>query len=320
MNFSNLKKALTTPITGHDRGIFLAMAVALVGWFSMATVTVSAQDTALFTKYLLGDTAQLAYSHATQWDDPALLIKYNPGSAALTKPSGTVQVTTTTLLFKSGLAGAEAADSLVTCPSGGTAGTILLTDAACDTIGEVVDIVNASTSDRWKAVNYASFRTDSTNDKFVAAAAASANTQVGLRVKFDTFKTLFFGSVLSPDGINPTIAPFLSSNFALYPIPQMYSNNRAVLLYADVALTGTTPNFQIWSVLPSFSDSGSSEVKTQIFDKRIVTATVTPITFGSLGLLARKGEKMLIRTIATTSAAAPYLFAHGSVFPLKSTP
>jgi len=280
---------------------------------ALIAAPVYAQDTAWMTKYLSGDPGQIGFTHATQAGDIALLIKYNPGSASLTKPSGTVQTTTTTLLFKSGLATAEAADSLVTCPSGGTAGTILLTDTACDTIGEVVDIINASASDRWKAVNYAALRTDSTNDKFVAASAESANAAVGLGVVWDTSKTLFAGGVLLPGAAD--IRPFLSNAFALNPKPAQFELNRAALIYADVALTGTTPNFNVYSVAPSFSDNGSSEVVTLLYDKRIVTATVTTVSFNGYPILARKGEKLLIRTIATTSAAAPYLYAYGTIFP-----
>ena len=279
---------------------------------AVATVPVSAQDTAWMTKYLSGDPAQVNFVHATQAGDVALLIKYDPGSAALTKPSGKVQVTTTTLVFVSGLAGAEAAEALIQC--GATPGTIDLTAAACDTIGEVVDIINASTSDRWKAVNWASLRTDSTNDKFIAAASASANARTGLQVVYDTSKTLFAGGVLLPGG--PDIGPFLSNSFQLVPYPNAFGSNRAGLVYAQAALTGTTPNFQVYSVLPAFSDNGSSEVVTQIYDLRIVTATVTTAwSQGGYPLLARKGEKMLIRTVATGSAAAPRLNAYGSVFP-----
>ena len=273
----------------------------------------TAQDTAWMTKYLSGDPAQIGFTHATQAGDVALLIKYNPGSVSLTKPSGTVETTTTTLLFKSGLASAEAADSLVTCPSGGTAGTIDLTHADCNTVGEVVDVINASTSDRWKAVNYAALRTDSVNDKFVAAAAASANAAAGLRVVWDTSKTLFAGGVLLPEGAD--IRPFLNNSFALNPKPSQFSLNRAALIYADVALTGTTPNFRIYSVAPVFSDSGSSETVTLLYDKRIVTATVTTVSFNGYPILGRKGEKILLRTVATGSAAAPYLYAYGTVFP-----
>lgn len=283
---------------------------------AVATAPASAQDTAWMTKYLAGDPASVNFTNATQAGDVALLIKYNPGSAALTKPSGTVQATTTTLLFKSGLAAAEVADALVTCPSGGTAGTVLLTDAACDTIGEVVDVINASVSDRWKAVNWASFRTDSTNNKFVASAAASANASRGRSIVWDTALTLFAGGVLVPNGDIPDIKPFLSNNFQLVPTPNMFGANRAGLVFAQAALTSTTPNFRVYSVLPAFSDNGSSETVTLLYDVRIVTATVTSVwSFGGYPLLAKKGEKMLIRTIGAGTATAPYLSAYGTVFP-----
>jgi len=303
----------------------LLIAVAVAVLLSLSTSPVSAQDTALFSNYLKGDTAQIAFNHATQAGDAALLIRYNASTLATTKPSGTLQVTTTTLLFKTGLAGAEVADTSVKCPSGGTGGTIDLTDASCDTIGEVVDIINASSGDHWKAVNWAALRTDGVNDKFVAAAAASANTTSGIQVVWDTSKTLFAGGVLAPaPSIDSSgrvlqtigIRNFLDPSGNLYPQPSYFTLKRAVLLYANVMQTGTTPDFKIYCVAPIFSDAGSSETVTQIYQQRLTSATVTAVNFSPVGLLGCKGQKFLIRTVSSATATTPYLFAHGSVFPM----
>jgi len=298
------------------RTSLISVALALL----VIVAPASAQDSALFSKYLLGDTAQaIVNSHATQAADVALLIRYSPQGLSLTKPSGTVTVTTTTLAFKSGAAGAEAADSAVTCPSGGTGGTIDLTNAACDTIGEVVDIINASAGDYWKAVNWAAFRTDGVNDKFIAAAAASANGKGGLGVVWDTSKTLYFGAVLNanPAG-TPSIAPFINDpSNALKPEPELFKMYRAAMLYASVTHTGTAPQFKIYSVAPKFSDSGSSEVVTQIFQTPLTSGTNAVINLGGIGILGRKGEKFLIRSISTGTATTPYLYSHGTIFPYK---
>lgn len=277
-------------------------------------VPASAQDP-LAAKYLLGDPATIQFNHATQAGDAAILIRYNPLSAALTAPSGTVQVTTTTLLFKVGAAGSEAADSTVTCPSGGTGGTIDLTNAACDTVGEVVDIINASAGDKWKAVNWAAFRTDGVNDKFVASAAASANTVLGRQVVWDTSKTLFFGGVLTPQVTS--IAPFINDQSnALRPEPDLFKLYRAALVYANVTHTGTSPQFKIYSVAPKFSDSGSSETITQLYQSPLTSGTnATPIGLTGMPILARKGEKLLIRSISTGTATTPGLSTYGFVFP-----
>lgn len=277
----------------------------------------SAQDSALFSKYLMGDTAQaIVNSHATQAADVALKIRYSPMGLSLTKPSGTVQTTTTTLLFKSGAASSEAADSAVTCPSGGTGGTIDLTHADCDTIGEVVDVINASAGDYWKAVNWAAFRTDGVNDKFIAASAASANGKDGISVVWDTSKALYFSAVLTPNPVS--IAPFINDvSNALKPEPELFKMYRAAMLYASVTHTGTAPQFKIYSIAPKFSDSGSSEVVTQIFQTPLTSGTNAVINLGGIGILGRKGEKFMIRSISTSTATTPYLYAHGTVFPYK---
>src|SRR5262245_32723073 len=86
--------------------------------------------------------------------DVAFLIRH-VGTAV----SGTVQVSSGDVLLKVGAQGSEAADTTIT-GCGGTAGTLDVDNTACDTLGELVDRINASAN--WKAVILDGLRTDVT--------------------------------------------------------------------------------------------------------------------------------------------------------------
>lgn len=83
--------------------------------------------------------------------DPWIIIKY-VGNASL----ATVEVVAAgDILLTSG----GAADTTVNC--GGVGGTVDVSNASCDTVGEVLAAINASSN--WLAVNYASFLSDDMN-------------------------------------------------------------------------------------------------------------------------------------------------------------
>lgn len=123
-------------------------------------------------------TARTVNANATADDtDVALQCLY-----VGTSPSGTIQVNASgDLLFKAGAAAAEAAVTDIKCPSGGTNGTVDVSDAACNTVGEVVNIVNASSSFRCVPVDsLLADATDNTGNQFLVASAASANTPLNI--------------------------------------------------------------------------------------------------------------------------------------------
>ena len=144
-------------------------------------VGLQAQDFALGLSRVY--TATPISVHAAADDtDIAILIQYIGTSA-----SGTVTIEASgDLTLKSGALGSEAADTTLECPvSGALGGVIDVSNAACDTMGEVMDIINADASD-WRAVLIDARRSDSSNDTLLAAAEASANPTSGLKLYIDT--------------------------------------------------------------------------------------------------------------------------------------
>lgn len=111
--------------------------------------------------------------------DVGILIRYVGAQV-----SGTVQVSSGDLLLKHGALAGEIADTTIT-GCGGTAGTLDVDNAACDTIGETLDRVNASAN--WRAVRLDSLRSDlDSANKLIDVAATQATGVDGLGLKWDT--------------------------------------------------------------------------------------------------------------------------------------
>lgn len=130
-------------------------------------------------------TVDPAFGSLTADDtDVAMLIQYF-GNA--TSNSGTVEVTAATsdLTFLQGAQGSEAASTEFECPvSGALGGVIDVSNAACNTVGEVCDVINASTS--WRCVALDAFRSSVVDARLVTMAATRATSNDGLQIKWDT--------------------------------------------------------------------------------------------------------------------------------------
>lgn len=102
--------------------------------------------------------------------------------------SGKVAVDASTgdLAFTHGAVGAEAADTTVGAPT--LNGTIDVSDASADTLGEVVDLINQSAN--WKAYLVSALRSDSANNTLITKAATQAKVDGGITLLKDTAVTL----------------------------------------------------------------------------------------------------------------------------------
>lgn len=117
--------------------------------------------------------------------DIGLVVKYIGAQA-----SGTVQVDASgNILFKHGALASEAADT--TIQVGVTAGTITVSNAAGNTFGEILDVINASAN--WKAYLVDTLRTDNSDastGSLLIMAATQAKTPGGIALLKDTSKVL----------------------------------------------------------------------------------------------------------------------------------
>jgi hypothetical protein len=125
-----------------------------------------------------------------------------------TQNSGTVDLNAGNLELHHGALAAEVADTNIVVVAdaahascGVTAGIDLAADTACDTWGEVADIVNASTN--WRMVLVGVLRTDATaaaGANLIDPADGQARTPKGLPIYEDSSAALDFGVAIRPDG------------------------------------------------------------------------------------------------------------------------
>lgn len=140
------------------------------------------------------------------------------------------------LTMKHGDLASEAADTTIQLPAttAGTAGVIDVSDASANTLGEVVDHINASAN--WRARIVDGLRTDSANDTFLAAAEASASGTSPLTVYFDTDVALHTSKML-------TLATLDDPGADIRAIHRLYNANG----YSTYG-SGTS-TFQVYSVI-----------------------------------------------------------------------
>lgn len=155
--------------------------------------------------------------------DIAILIRYVGAQA-----SGTVAVTAGDLLLKHGVLSSEIADTTIT-GCGGTAGTLDVDNAACDTMGETLDRINASAN--WRAVRLDAVRSDVlAGARLNALAATQANTVAGLGLVWDTNVAFMVTRALLPLGFR-TIEPYLGGPGGTTITPNPWAGRQTYIQY-----------------------------------------------------------------------------------------
>lgn len=256
----------------------------------------------------------------SQTDDVSvsLLIKYVGANSATVTVEADGNLT-----FKSGTSGAEAADTSLECPvSGGLGGIIDVSDAACNTVGEVLDIINASGS--WIAVPVDALRTDSSDNTFVTKAEGSAKTVAGYSVLRDSIAVSFKNGIAltSRDSIDkymttPTSTTLKNGNPFLGQ--RTYIRNAAVVSNYDSG----TASLVCYSVLfgPLNSSGSYTETVTTIFSKVLaatdVNNSLAAETFGYWGLPGRQDEKVICRAENSADMDTVTFYALGVEVPLR---
>ena len=254
--------------------------------------------------------------------DVAILVRYvGDGSGATTSLSGLVAVAAGgDLTFTSGTLSSEAAETDFECPSSGANGGVIdVSDTACDTLGEVVDVINcagtggvgASTC-KWRAVIIDGLRSDISNDSLLTISATQASAENGLELKWDTDTAGFFSTVqVGPrearrmpfylEGMSPTRRFYMKAN--------PWAGSQANIVYANATSTfgsGTS----IWSTRTcgiklstnsSFTGSEDCTVLTSIAGGATTANKVFWDGTNPYGVFGNPNEKLIARL--TNSAA-----------------
>ena len=263
----------------------------------------------------------------------AMYCKYIGTSACA---SITVDAGTGDLTFTDGTCGAESATDTFECPVAGALGGVIdVSNAACNTIGEVVDIVNASSD--WRCLPYAALRTDSSNDTLVTIAATQATTPNGLGLAFDSSvflsNTVVVSSPLAPPlgtaGYEFLGSGPLSSTFKLNP---WYGRRGYIQSLQEVSTyAGGTSNVYVYAVDRKFGATGSETVTTlwgpsacgattvaKSFGACDTPATGCDVAWGLGGLWGPPNQQLIVRLVNSTNLSAEVLSFNGLSLPAGS--
>jgi hypothetical protein len=237
---------------------------------------------------------------------PAMIVKYiGTGSSATVA----VDASTGDIEFKVATVDDSANIDTATVCAGGTAASLDVNDAQCDTFGEVVDLINAST--HWRAVLVGALRTDSLNNTLTTIGATQATRIDGLTLYFDSAVSVTATVPLIPEVCKTDIRCYMTPAGKLFENP--YAGKETQVRWVEGYSTwNTTSNFVIYSVKPVQKSAGSETVTTLWSEPAGATGTNKQLTaFQYLGLKGRPHEKVLVRIVDTSTGTTFILHAYG---------
>lgn len=242
-----------------------------------------------------------------------LVVKYVGDNTS----GGNVAVAAATgdLTFTEGAVGASVADDSLECPvSGALGGIIDVSDGACDTLGEVADIINASTN--WRAVIIDGVRSDTSIDALITISETAANAAGGLNLTGDTAVTFDVAIAALPRELR-SIAPYLGPREqGSRMIENPLKGTKSVFYYLIATTTyasgtSTLEGYCVAQRLRSAGSTAGAETATQLFSIAGGATTVA----GSVdarqmaGLSCSEGEKLFIRVNNSAALSAPAVTA-----------
>lgn len=253
----------------------------------------------------------------------AAVVRWGGGGVA------SVQVTSTALLFTA--TGYTATTDLPTCPVGGTTGTVLLTAATCNTVEEIVDIINATSY--WRMFPLALTFADTTNNSttsdtgiFNVLAATSASNPEGLVITATGSGASGMGHVataLMRDTARADIRYWLTGNNGINPNP--FAGTRSILLYdqATATFTGTAYK-RVIAATPNYTISAGSSKETESTLLQVAGAATTVAStsdFTPYGVIGPSGARLVVKygNLAATVDALTVgtQYSYGIIIPTR---
>lgn len=216
------------------------------------------------------------------------------------------------------------ADTTFECPVSAPLGGIIdTTNAACNTLEEVVEATNSSTSN-FRCFIHGGLSTDSSNTRLLAA--ADVDCTAGCAIYWDTstaFETpyvvapqmstgewldFYLGSPSSSTPVANPWAPFQSVIFSAigtstYGSGTSLGEVHSVKVGANTVDTIADTNTQLWS------EAGGA-----------TTAAKTFNAWGSFGIYGRKGEKLLFKLKNSAAQASATVTVNGQQFGVRANP
>lgn len=243
----------------------------------------------------------------------AMLVKYFPGASS--NSSATVAVVQgTSLTFQVG----GAAYTGFECPVAGALGGIIdETNAACNTMGEIVDVINGTAesfaSGFFRAVLVDAIRADSADD-LLADAGTQVTTAAGHPIYYDTSENFAVGEgrALLPGDCRTNISCFVTPHGKLLENP--YGGQQAFVTWVEGYNTygAGTSIMRVLSVKPSNKASGAETVTTLWSEAMGATTANKQFTqFQYTPVIGRLNEKLIVRVVNSNAQATVVLLAAG---------
>lgn len=207
------------------------------------------------------------------------------------------------------------------CPvSGGLGGVIDVSNAACNTMGEVVDTINGNCTGctapgDFRAVLIDSLRSDSSVDALVTISATELTRTDGLQLNIDTSTAFLDSRALVPNRTN--IAGYLGGPPSYKLLENPYGGlGQAFLRYYSITETygSGTSLISFVSVKPSNKSAGAETVTTLYGPVAGPATTETKnIDFIANPLPARLHEKLVVRTVNSAAMGTTSGFGAGEL-------
>ena len=229
--------------------------------------------------------------------DVALKIRYVGSSA-----SATVTVAAGgDITLKHGALGAEAADTTIKLPSGGSNGVIDVSDTDADTLAEVLDHINASPN--WEAVLVCGLRTDSANDTLNALTETTLTPGTWQGLVFDTNVAFMLNVALT--AFDPVTNP-----------KELLTHARIYKATTVSTYASGTSLFQVYAC--SYDRTGTTLTETKIFEEANGATTVAKTwdwtAFGMKPANKDLGYRLVARIKNSAACASATLTVDGVAF------
>lgn len=203
--------------------------------------------------------------------------------------SGTIQVSSGDVLFKHGVLAAEIADTTIT-GCGGTAGTLDVDNAACNTLGELVTVCNVSTN--WRCVPLDGLKSDATaSATLLTLAATQAKVTGGLGVTWDTSVALHETRALVP--VEARSIEFYLDGTALRPNP--FQGTQTFFVHGNETVTYASGTSFIRVYETTYTPASATDTEVIISNKASGATTVLGEQANYLysNLMGTPGRKLL---------------------------
>jgi hypothetical protein len=243
---------------------------------------------------------------------PALLIYYIGED---TTAAVTVQIADDTWTLLQG----GAADTTIECPLSGAYGGLLdVTNAACDTVEELMDVVNTTSGSEWRIVPITAFADDDTDNLVLAKAATEARGDGTVVVWDDSarldHRVTFIPGEMDDNDVKPEFFDPARNGQLRNP----FNDATQVLKYAHYNITsgGTMTDLTVTCLKTKYVNNDVT------FDEDVIYLEADPTT-GVTGLINEfnyaggglqcEGGQIIIHLPTDTNLTAPQVVASGYV-------